>query len=216
MEDTDNAAMADPGTLPALVAGRVTFGCLNNFCKVTDATLALWSRVLAAAPNSQMILLTPPGTHRDLVVKKLGVAPERVEFVPFQHRTKYMETYRRIDMCLDTTPYNGHTTTLDSLWMGVPVVTHVGPTVVGRGGLSQLHNMGLLELVARSDDQYVKLAVELAGDINRLCQLRATLRGRIEQSVLMDGPRFTRNLESAYRQMWRAWCGSPAATGSPR
>ncbi len=198
--------MPTPGPLPARAAGYVTFGRLNNFCKVTRQTLTLWARVMAAVANSKLILLSPVGSHREKVVQQLGVTPERVQFAPFQPRRQYLEIYRRIDVSLDTIPYNGHTTSLDSLWMGVPVVTRVGWTVAGRAGWSQLHNMNLTELVAHSDEQFVKLAAELAGDLDRLDRLRATLRGRMQTSPLMDGQRFARNVEAAYRQMWRAWC----------
>jgi len=110
-------------------------------------------------------------------------------------------------MVLDTFPYNGHTTSLDSLWMGVPVVTLVGQTVVGRAGLSQLMNLGLPELIAETPQQFVDVAVRLAGDLPRLAELRATLRGRMEGSPLMDAPRFAKNVEAVYRDVWRRWCG---------
>ncbi len=177
IEDSEDVLMPDPGPLPALAAGRVTFGCLNNFCKVTDAGLALWAPVLAAVPNSQLILLSPEGQHRERIAPALGVERHRVSFVPLQPRRQYLETYRRIDLCLDTIPYNGHTTSLDAMWMGVPVVTRVGRTVVGRAGLSQLHNLDLLELVAWSDEQFVEIAVEWAKHLDRLSRLRAELRG---------------------------------------
>ena len=109
-------------------------------------------------------------------------------------------------MCLDTLPYNGHTTSLDSYWMGVPVVTRVGRTVVGRAGYSQLTNLGFSELVAWSDEEFVSLAARLAADRLRLTHLRSTLRERMERSPLMDAARFARNIESAYREMWRRWC----------
>jgi predicted O-linked N-acetylglucosamine transferase (SPINDLY family) len=149
------------------------------------------------------------GPPREHVLQKLGVAPDRVQFVFIQRRQKYMETFNRIDLCLDTIPYNGHTTSLDGLWMGVPMVTRVGQTIVGRAGLSQLHNLDLLELVAHTDEQFVKLAVDWAGNLDRLGRLRATLRQRMERSPLMDGPRFARHIEAAYRQMWQAWCAAP-------
>jgi predicted O-linked N-acetylglucosamine transferase (SPINDLY family) len=121
-----------------------------------------------------------------------------------------MALYQEIDICLDTYPYNGHTTSLDSFWMGVPVVTLVGDTVAGRAGLSQAESLGLPELIARTPDQYVSLAAALARDLDRLEALRGTLRGRMERSPLMDAPRFVRNLEAAYRQAWRAWGSSVA------
>ena len=92
--------------------------------------------------------------------------------------------------------------------MGVPVVTLVGPTVVGRAGLCQLMNLGLPELIASSPEEYVRVAAELAQDLPRLSDLRATLRDRMQASPLMDAPRFARNLEAAYRAMWKRWCRS--------
>ncbi len=204
--------MPDPGPVPALTAGHVTFGCLNNFCKVTPPTLALWGRVLTAVPGSQMLFVCPPGSHRPLIVQKLGVTPERVQFVTFQPWREYLDTYNRIDVCLDAFPCNGGTTSLDSLWMGVPLVTRIGRTAVGRAGASILHNLGLTELIAQTDDEFVQIAAQLAGDLNRLGDLRSTMRRRLEQSPLMDGPRFARNMEAVYRQMWQAWCGKNRST----
>ncbi len=162
--------------------------------------------VMAALPSSRLILLAPPGPPRQPIVQKLGVAPQRIEFVGFQDRRLYLETYRRIDIGLDTLPSTGHTTSLDSFWMGVPVITCVGQSSVGRAGWSQLHNLELLELAAHLDDEFVKIVVQWARDLNRLSGLRASLRQRMEQSPLMDGPRFARNVEAAYRRMWQAWC----------
>ena len=118
----------------------------------------------------------------------------------------HLARYRLADLFLDTFPYNGHTTSLDSFWMGVPVVTLIGRTVVGRGGLSQATNLGLPQLVAQTPEDYVKRALNLAADLPRLAELRQTLRHRMQTSSLMDAPRFTRNLEQAYRAMWRGWC----------
>jgi predicted O-linked N-acetylglucosamine transferase (SPINDLY family) len=198
-----------PNSLPAIHEGRITFGCLNNFCKVTDRTIALWSRVLRAVEDSRLVLLTPAGEHRLRLLEQfraVNVESARIEFVEHRPRSKYLELYHRIDVCLDTIPYNGHTTSLDSLWMGVPVVTRVGRTVVGRAGYSQLSNLGLSELVAWSDDQFVSIATDLAGDREKMAELRATLRERMENSPLMNADRFARSIEAAFRQMWRGWC----------
>ena len=194
-------------------AGFVTFGCLNNFCKVNDAVLDLWGRVMAAAPGSRLMLLSPEGDHRCRVEGELarhGVAADRVEHVGRRSRDDYLRLYDRIDLCLDTFPYNGHTTSLDGYHMGVPVVTLVGPTVVGRVGLSQLANLGLTDLVADDEGAFVRTAVGLAQRPDRLAALRATLRARLRASPLMDGRRFARHMEAAYRQMWQTWCaGGP-------
>jgi protein O-GlcNAc transferase len=192
---------------PASKNGYVTFGCLNNFCKVTDQTLNLWARVLQAFPQSHLILLSPPGDHRQRVISKLGVDESRIEFVEFLPRNKYLETYRRIDLCLDTFPVNGHTTSLDALWMGVPIVSMTGHAAIARAGVSQNMNLGLAkELVGGSQDEFVSLAVGLARDMPKLAELRSSLRQRIEHSPLMDGGRFARNVEAAFRDIWREYC----------
>ncbi len=201
--------------LPAAEKGYICFGCLNNFCKVNPQVLKIWARVLKAAdrgymvPGSRLTILAGEGTHRqdalDLLAEE-GVAGDRVTFVGNQPRPQYLTYYHGLDIGLDTVPYNGHTTSLDSFWMGVPVVTLAGPTVVGRAGLSQLMNLGLPELIASSPEQYVQVAAELAHDLPRLSGLRASLRDRMRASPLMDAPRFARNLEAAYREMWRRWC----------
>jgi len=195
--------------LPAKKNGAVTFGCLNNFCKVNEPLLALWARVLNRVKGSRLVILAAAGSHRQRTAEFLqrhGVGPQRVEFVPFCPRPEYLELYHRLDLVLDTFPYNGHTTSLDALWMGVPVITMAGELSVSRAGLSQLSNLGLPEFVARTEDDYVQIAEEWAADLQRLAQLRATLRQRTESSVLMDAPRFARQIEEAYRQMWGLWC----------
>lgn len=197
------------GSLPALAAGQVTFGCLNNFCKVSEASLELWGRVLALVPGSRLILLAQPGSHRERVLESLArhsIGAGRVEFVPFRPRDQYLETYNRIDICLDTLPYNGHTTSLDAYWMGVPVVTRVGATIAGRAGWSQLNNLGLSRLAAFDDATFVKTAVELASDLDALAALRQELRSRMAASALMDGKRFAAAMENVYRAIWKEWC----------
>jgi predicted O-linked N-acetylglucosamine transferase (SPINDLY family) len=140
------------------------------------------------------------------VFQKEKVAPDRIELVESMPRPDYLRTYNRIDLGLDPLPYNGHTTSLDAFWMGVPTLTLVGKTVVGRAGLSQLCNLGLRELAAETPEEYVSLAVRLTKDLPRLDELRRTLRQRMQQSPLMDGKRFAMHMEQAYRQMWRRWC----------
>ncbi len=117
-----------------------------------------------------------------------------------------MKRYHELDLCLDPFPYNGHTSTLDALWMGVPVITLAGRTGVGRGGVSILSNVGLPELIAATPEQYVTIAVELAGDRSRLSELRAGLRPRMQSSPLVDGPGYAADVVAAFRAMWTTWC----------
>jgi predicted O-linked N-acetylglucosamine transferase (SPINDLY family) len=190
--------------LPALTAkrGGLTFGCLNNFAKINDRTLALWSTVLHALPTSRLLLLAPTGDLRKNLLDKLNIPPDRVEFLDRCPRPAYMRLYNRIDLCLDTFPYNGHTTSLDALWMGVPSITRVGRTAVSRAGLSQLTNLALPQFIARTDDAFLNIAKSIAADPNPLAQLRAELRLRMSWSPLMDAKRFARAMENAYQKMW--------------
>jgi predicted O-linked N-acetylglucosamine transferase (SPINDLY family) len=196
--------------------GCITFGSLNNFCKITEPMLKLWARLLcqsdsdlAESAGSRLLLLAHPGSHRQRIIDLLtreGVEPHRIEFADWRPRREYLELYHRLDIVLDPFPYGGHTTTLDALWMGVPVVSLAGNPPVSRAGLSILNNLGLPELVAFSEDDYIRIATDLARDSARLAELRRTLRPRMATSVLMDAPSFARNIESAYRAMWRQWC----------
>jgi protein O-GlcNAc transferase len=203
------ASDVDVNDLPALTNGYITFGCLNNPCKLTDATLALWSQVFAALPNSKLLLMAPEGSARERLLvrfKAIGLDPARVKFIGFQARADYLRTYQQIDIALDTFPANGHTTSLDALWMGVPVPTRYGRSAVSRAGLCLLKNLDLPELATDNDADYATIVTTLARDIPRLAALRAGLRARMEASPLMDGARFARNMEAAFRHMWRSWC----------
>lgn len=196
------------GPLPALARRHITFGCLNNFCKVNPEVLRLWARVMAAMPDSRLMLLAHRGTHRDRTIaflQSLGIAPGRVQFQDRRAHSEYLRLYRQVDIALDTFPCNGHVTSLDCFYMGVPVVTQVGATLMGRAGLSQLMNMGLPELIAHSADEYVEIAGRLARDVDRLAAMRAAMRGRMEGSPLMDAKQFARDIESLYREMWSRW-----------
>jgi predicted O-linked N-acetylglucosamine transferase (SPINDLY family) len=195
--------------LPAQRNGYVTFGCFNNFAKVTGDTMELWSRVLRAASTARLALLSPPGTHRSAVLDRFersGVSADRIRFVPRVPPDDYLRLYNTVDLCLDTTPYPGHTTTIDALWMGVPVVTLAGQTTVGRGGVSILSNMELTSLIARTPDEYVDIAVATVKDLDALAGLRLGLRERLGASPLMNARQFTGDLEEAYARMWSDYC----------
>lgn len=189
----------------------VTFGCLNNFCKVSDAVLRTWGRLLHQVPESELVLHARSGSHRKRVRDRLssvGIKNKRIRFVGKVPFADYIAAYREIDIGLDPFPFTGGTTTCDALWMGLPVVSLRGQTAVSRGGFSLLSNIGLPELVAQTEDEYVRIAATLARDRPRLARLRRELRPRMLASPLMDTPRFTRNLETAFRTMWRTWCES--------
>ena len=196
--------------LPTREAGHITFGSLNNFCKVNEAVLQLWVAVLQAVEGSRLLLHCPAGAAQTRLrqwFEARGIAADRLELVSrTATRAEYLELFQRIDVGLDPFPYNGGTTTCEALWMGVPVVSLAGRTAVSRLGLSVLTNAGLPELLAFSEEDYVRIAAQLAKDLPRLAELRATLRSRMLASPLMAAARFARNMETAFRSMWQRWC----------
>jgi len=198
------------GPLPALANGVVTFGCQNNPRKLHAGVLSLWARVLREAPGSRLFLCLEEYA-RAAVLQALaseGVAADRVEFGGRVSRREYLERYQRIDIALDTFPFAGGTTSLDAIWMGVPVLAMNGGPLLQRAGVSILRNLGLPELVASSEQEFVTKAVELAGDLARLGRLRAELRARLRASPAGDTASFARELEAAYRGAWRRYCST--------
>ena len=208
-----------PGELPALRAGHVTFGCLNNFCKVNEAVLERWAALLHTVADAKLLLRCPEGESRARVrhfFQAHGIAQERVEFAPAAlPRAEYQRLIGRMDIALDPFPYNGGTTTCEALWMGVPVLTLPGEPAVSRQGLSVLMGAGFPEWAAHTEADYVRLAASLAGDLPRLAELRSALRQRMKSSALMDGQRFAKNVEHAYRAMWRKWCATQKPVQTP-
>jgi protein O-GlcNAc transferase len=195
--------------LPASSSGRVTFGSLNNFAKVNERVMALWTRILQAVKESRLLMLCPEGRARERVrtfFGARGLKADRLELTGFLSRSDYLNLYQRIDLALDPFPCNGMTTTCDALWMGTPALTLPGAMPVSRAGLSLLSSVGLTEFVASSEEDYLRMAVAHSSDLPRLAKLRAALRPRMLASPLMDAPRFARNVEAAYRSIWQAWC----------
>ncbi len=194
---------------PSATLGHVVFGCRNNFAKVSPPVLDLWIEVLRAVPNSRLLLQTPNGSIRQNTFERFarnGVPAERIEFLSRAPWKEFIGSYHRMDVALDPFPYSGWITTCDALSMGVPVVTLSGSTLLGRGGKSILSNVGLPELIANTPEQYVEIAASLANDLPRRNELRSTLRDRLDRSPLRDAKGYARDMEAAYRTMWREWC----------
>ncbi len=191
----------------------ITFGCFNAFAKINPKLVAIWAELLERVPGSQL-LLKSAAAGEDSARQRLigqfaehGIPGQRIEMLGRIGRLRgHLELYHRVDVALDTYPYHGTTTACEATWMGVPVVSLAGRAHASRVGVSLLSNVGLPELIAQTPEQYVQIAADLAKDLPRLAELRRTLRGRMQASPLMDAPRFARNVEAAYRQMWRSWC----------
>ncbi len=203
------------GPLPALERGYLTFGCTNNLAKVTKTVIALWAEILKAVPDAHLLMknryLEDPEVadrFRSRFVDA-GVDPDRIELMGYTpNHTAHLSAYGRIDVGLDPFPYNGTTTTCETLYMGVPVISLAGRTFVARQGVSILNTVGLPDWVAASESDYVERAVASGADLDALAKLRAGLRDRMATSPLCNGPRFARDIERAFREMWRRWCAS--------
>ncbi|CAM0911619.1 unnamed protein product [Alopecurus aequalis] len=204
---------------PAISNGFITFGSFNNLAKITPKVLQVWARILCAVPNSRLVVKCKPFCCDSIRLKflstleELGLEPLRVDLLPLIHLNHdHMQAYSLMDISLDTFPYAGTTTTCESLYMGVPCVTMAGSVHAHNVGVSLLTKVGLGRLVAKTEDEYVSLALDLASDVGALQELRMSLRDLMIKSPVCDGEGFTRGLESAYRTMWRRYCDgdSPA------
>jgi protein O-GlcNAc transferase len=195
--------------LPALSSGQLTFGCLNRFSKVSPAALEAWIEILRGIPQARLVAYARSGRYLDDVKSKFqdrGIDPERVRFVGRTSEAgEYLRRYHEIDIALDPFPCGGGVTSIDALWMGVPLITLRGKTAVGRSGVSILSNMGLDDWIAQDVGQYVKIAIEKARELAHLGELRARLRETISKSPLMDSAAFARDMEGAFRTMWKAF-----------
>ena len=201
----------DVGPLPAGQRGYVTFGCLNTLAKVNDRVIQTWAKLLDVVPGSRLAVHIPGGTGNRSVVDRFsarGIPMDRLEPLPRRGRDEYLDLYNGIDIALDPFPYNGGTTTFDALWMGVPVIALAGELPLARAGVTILTNLGASEWVAQDLAGYVERASRLTTNVEQLSDIRSGLRDRLQRSVLMDEPRYVRNLEEAYRSAWRTWCDS--------
>jgi protein O-GlcNAc transferase len=206
---SDNTAI---GPLPASASGHITFGSFNNLTKMNDAVVALWSRVLESVPNSRLFLksrqLAESSVRRGVVEQyaRHGVDGERLILEGLVPRSEYLKPYRRVDIALDPFPYTGITTSVENLWMGVPILTLAGKSFLSRQGIGLMMNAGLPEWIADDPDDYVARAVSHSADLPALASLRRGLRDRVLASPIFDAPRFARHFEAALRGMWRKWC----------
>ena len=210
----DAPDVAEP---PCKANGFVTYGCFNNLAKINDAVIDAWSRILHADATSRLFLKSKQLAARDLretVATRFGrhgIPKDRLVLEEPSSYADYLAAYGRVDISLDPFPFPGGTTTSESLWMGVPVVTLEGERFISHQGESLLHAAGLPEWIARSGKDYVDMALAAASARDALASTRAGLRAKVGQSPLFDAPRFARHLESAWRGMWREWCATARA-----
>jgi protein O-GlcNAc transferase len=196
----------DPVPPPALNAGRITFGCFNNALKVNDEVALVWSAILELTPGSQLVLYGPDdeAARRRFIRRfaQYGTDARRIHLLRHRSREENLAGYAEIDIALDPFPYNGGTTSCEALWMGVPVITKLGTSFVSRVTSSILYHCGLAGWVAGSSEEYIRLAVGLSQDRERLATIRHGMRTQLE-TTLGDVAAFTRSLEAAFREAWR-------------
>ncbi|MEL7333468.1 MAG: tetratricopeptide repeat protein [Cyanobacteria bacterium J06560_2] len=208
------AFMPEPNPLPALKNGHITFGSFNHTPKLSPSTIQLWSSVLAALPSAKLKLKalalgdSETCEHFKRQFVHYGTHPEQLIFEgPTLKIEDFFQSYHSIDIALDPTPYNGGTTTCESLWMGVPVITLQGERFCSRMSHSLLHSVGLPELSTLTGAQYVKTAVALSNDLAQLQHIRQGLRSTMAASPLCQAKLSAQGLEKAYRQAWITFCG---------
>jgi len=209
------------GPPPSLENGFITFASFNNPAKISDASLKLWAGVLERVPNARLLIkgkwLDRPEKQAVLSQRlaDFGIPAAAVDLLGFAPGPDHLAVHNRADIMLDTLPFTGGRTTVDALWMGVPVLTLIGDTVYGRFSYSHLARTGVPELAARDETGFIDIAAALAGDPGRLGDYRQTLRPALQASSLLDAPLHVAELEDAYRVMWRRWCGGlePEAQG---
>ncbi len=197
---------------PILSQGFITFGSFNNLAKMTDAVVAVWARVLHAVPGSKLFLKTPQLRDPAVVSQTQarygahGIAADRLILEGSSPRADLLAAYNRVDIALDPFPYTGGTTSLEALWMSVPVLTLRGERFMSRMGESLLMNAGLAGWIAEDTDHLLRLAVAHAADRDALAHLRAGgLRSQVLASPLMDSQRFARDVETTFQEMWASW-----------
>jgi predicted O-linked N-acetylglucosamine transferase (SPINDLY family) len=206
-----------PAPLPALMRGYVTFGSFNRLDKIPPAVVRTWAKVLVAMPSARIVLknrLLADPSQRDRIItlfRENGVAPERLELRASSSRFDHFSAYQDVDLALDPFPHGGGMTTLDALWMGVPVVTSPGGTISSRLAAASLTAAGLTDFIAPDLRQYVDLAIAKASDRPALARLRAGLRGQMERTAFGDPMRYAQAVETAYRDIWQRWCAEQTA-----
>lgn len=209
------------GASPMLDTGHVTFGCFNHLMKMNDTVVGVWARILRAVPGSRLFLKAKQlddAPARETTLARFaaeGIGAERLILEGRSPRGEYFAAYRRVDIALSPFPYPGGTTSVEGLWMGVPVLCRRGDRFLSNICASMLHSAGLADWIAEDNDDYVAKAVAFAGDAARVAALRGALRGALLASPLCDAARFARNLEAAFEGMWRERVGQMSLPRPP-
>jgi len=202
----------DLGPPPVIENGYITFGSFNNLAKINNSVVSTWSEILLSVPKSRIKLVTGGFKDRTLCFRylqlfsKYGITKDRVEFSSaILSREAYLSQYNSIDIALDTFPFSGGTVTDETIYMGVPLITLAGGTEMGLMSKSKLLRLNMGELVAKTEDDYIKIATRLAQDINKIKNFKIDIR-KLALGTIFDGKNHVIELEQAYRRMWKNYC----------
>ncbi|MBX3456729.1 tetratricopeptide repeat protein, partial [Ferrovibrio sp.] len=203
------------GDLPAKRNGYVTFGSFSRTVRLNEKVIALWSELLKMVPNAILVLNSKPFAEEasrkqfEARFAANGIGAERLKLIYTSPQPNTWAYYNEIDIALDPFPHNAGTTTIEALWMGVPVISKADRPTVGRFGASILGALGMSDWVAETPEQYVEIAARWASDLGGLAKLRSNLRPRFQASALSDGPGLVKAIEAGYRKLWQEWCNQP-------
>ena len=199
---------------PCLVKNFVTFGSFNRLEKMNDAALNAWSEILHRAPSSKLIIKSQALDHETAFrefntrMASAGIKQDRFELLGGNPQPEHLAKHGLVDIMLDPFPHGGGVSSADSLWMGVPVVALSGNTIPGRLGASALHALGLDDFIASNKEEYIEIALRMAGERGYLKELRSSLRDKIITSPVGDPNLYVRAVEDLYRDIWTEWCGA--------
>ena len=196
--------------LPALSNGYITFACFNRVSKISASTVKLWASLMHAVPNSKMLLGAMPesGSYDHLITwfGAQGISQSRLIFHQRSDVLQYLALHQQVDLCLDTFPSSGVTTTCHAAWMGVPTLCITGKTLASRGAMAVMQHAKLNNFIAQNTEQFVLQGAHFAKNIEMLDYVRKSLRQRLRQSALLQPAALAHNIEQAFRQMWQTWC----------
>jgi predicted O-linked N-acetylglucosamine transferase (SPINDLY family) len=208
----------EPDPLAYKKNNYITFGSFNNLAKIGANVIKLWADILTAVPGARLIIknhsLSDTSSRQRLLTSfaEHGVSAQRIELLgTTESQYSHLNLYKRIDIALDTFPYNGTTTSCEALWMGVPVICKLGDRHASRVSASLLKNINLAQCLAKNEQEYLFIASELAADSGRLSELRSSMRQRMRTSVLCDAKGFAQKVEAIYREIWQKHCAQSRA-----